>query len=527
MQPSIWLRRLDGDPEFRMLPGTEQGYYPAFSPDNQWIVFRKGVQQNAVLAKVSVAGGGATTIDNGSSAFFPHWGTPDRIVFSGPAGVFVVPAEGGTPVKVPDATVVRPFLLPDGSGVLGVKDGNVVVHNLVSGKTELLVRTGHNPAYVPTGHLLYLAEDGGLFAVPFSLRGHRVTGPPRRVLNRVAYSNASRGYSVSDNGTLLHHEGTPLGGGTFSHNLMVVAPFSGKADTLPLPKGRRLWPRFSPNGRSLAYAFTTTRGNGEEDVYTFDLVTGTNTQLTFALNHLNPIWSPDGSRILYSRDSSDAPGRLVVQNADNSGAPQVLDSVARGHLPSDWPREDLVLFSGGTPAGNLDLFTMEPKPGAKARAYLEAPWIEEQMVLSPDGKLAAFATRETGSSDVWVRDFPVPVGKWRVSPNGGSSPRWSRDGKHVYFWRSTVSPQKDTLFRARIDRTPQPVVRAPEVMATLDAAGVTNWDLHPDGKRFVVIVPDAPATATPGGGATAPQSRYLVVVNWFTELKSAFLARRQ
>jgi hypothetical protein len=67
------------------------------------------------------------------------------------------------------------------------------------------------------------------------------------------------------------------------------------------------------------------------------------------------------------------------------------------------------------------------------------------------------------------------------------------------------------------------VVRAPEFVLSLAVSGgPNNWDIHPDGKRFAVTLPDlTPAPTSGAAGATGPQaSRYLVVQNWFTELKA-------
>ena len=151
------------------------------------------------------------------------------------------------------------------------------------------------------------------------------------------------------------------------------------------------------------------------------------------------------------------------------------------------------------------------------KAYLDATWNEFDARVSPDGTLAAFTSNEAGSNDIWIRDFPVPRGKWQVSSTGGQAARWSRDGKYVYYWKS-ISVTVDSLFRVRVDRTPAVVVRAPEFVLSLAVAGsARNWDLHPDGTRFVVTVPDV--TPTSPAGAAASASRYLVVQNWFTELK--------
>jgi hypothetical protein len=84
----------------------------------------------------------------------------------------------------------------------------------------------------------------------------------------------------------------------------------------------------------------------------------------------------------------------------------------------------------------------------------------------------------------------------------------------VYFWR--IGTPIDTLFRVRIDRTPAVVVHPPERVAAINTTGVQNWDLHPDGRRFIVAVPVIEAAAPV---AAAPQSRYLILQNWFGELR--------
>ncbi len=157
--------------------------------------------------------------------------------------------------------------------------------------------------------------------------------------------------------------------------------------------------------------------------------------------------------------------------------------------------------------------------GAKPRPYLEAPWAEFEIQLSPDGKLAAITSSEAGGMDIWIRDFPVPRGKWQVSTNQLSySPRWSRDGHYVYYWR-VASALADTLFRARVERTPGIMVRAPEVVLVLDIDDVGNWDLHPDGKRLIASVADERRRGD-AGSPGQPAFRYLVVQNWFKELKA-------
>ena len=251
-ESAIYLRHLDGDPDFRKLAGTETGIQPAFSPDNQWIVFRKHGDRS--LVKISVGGGGAVTLVQGGKVdpYAPHWGASDQIIFGGPTGTFRMSASGGEVVPIPKVTARLPFLLPDGSGVLHTVAGGagVALHDFEKDTSVLLIPGGRSPVYVPTGHILYSAPDGGLFAVPFDLARRRIQGAPVRVLERVGASAISRGYSVSASGVLVQYdaEGSQSLG---SNRLVIVDPGRG-ADTVRLPSGRRTFPRFSRDGRSLA-----------------------------------------------------------------------------------------------------------------------------------------------------------------------------------------------------------------------------------------------------------------------------------
>jgi len=519
-EQAIFLRRLDGDADFRKVPGTEGASdgSPGFSPDSRWIIFRR--QSDVKLVKVAVSGGGATAIVQLSAGTFPfaHWGTAEELIFAGGPGTGPVriPAAGGRPDTLGVADAARlSFLLPDGSGVLYSTRANLLsVFDFKSDSATALIPGALNPVYIASGHLLYAAETGGLFAVPFELGSHRMGGEPVRIVDRVATGPTRRGYSVSDDGTLVYLEGETFLSALGGRTRFLVATPGGTTDTVRLPPGRRLMPRFSPDGRTLAYEFASGR-SGDTDIHTFDLVSGTATQLTFDSDNDDPIWSPDGKRIAFTKRGATTGEDLYVKPADNSGAEQALLAVPGGQNPTGWPAADTILVMS-TAAGQADLLTYSLSSG-KSTPYLQAPWAEGNLQVSPDHKLAVFASSEAGGIDIWMRDYPVAQGKWRVSSTTRSNaPRWSPDGRYVYYWVATVTGQLDTLFRVRVDRTPSVAVRAPEVVLALDVAGIENWDLHPDGKRILVTVNEA----APASAAGAPAARYLVALNWFSELKA-------
>jgi hypothetical protein len=128
-------------------------------------------------------------------------------------------------------------------------------------------------------------------------------------------------------------------------------------------------------------------------------------------------------------------------------------------------------------------------------------------------------TLESGTPEIWIRDYPVAQGKWKVASSvGGTGPRWSPDGRYLWFWR-VIPGAIDTLYKVRVDRSPGVVVRAPEPVAALSVSPADQWDLHPDGTRFIVAVDVVPPGGSPGASAeTAP--RYVVALNWFAELRA-------
>ena len=120
-----------------------------------------------------------------------------------------------------------------------------------------------------------------------------------------------------------------------------------------------------------------------------------------------------------------------------------------------------------------------------------------------------------------MRNFPDPEGKWRVSFGGGYLPRWAPDGRTLYFWRiagNAANEQPDTLFAVRVDRQPRVTIGHPEVVLVVNT-NFTGWDIHPDGEHFLVTVPYSAGGGTEAIASGDQPDRYLVVLNWFEELR--------
>ncbi len=397
--------------------------------------------------------------------------------------------------------------------MLGSREGSLTLLDLKSQLVTVLIAGGLHPVYVSTGHVLYVTPDGALNALPFDLSTHRVTGPPVQVAAKVAFTQAERGFSVSSNGTLVQRVGEPSG--MFAANtLLVVIGTDGRIDTLPLPKGTRRAPRFSPDGGRVAFVEQQAMSS---TLHVYDLRSRTDAALTFSGVATSPVWSPDGTRLAYATDSAGT-SELRVRAASNAGNEIVVRRAKTTMTLTGWTRDNQLLFTQRDSTGARDLLSMKAEVGAAATAYLASPADEQGLTVAPDGTLALFSTDESATTRVWMREFPRPIGKWLVSPRAGAVPRWSADDRSAWYWvRATPL---DTLLRVTVTAGASPSVSPPQVMAIIDASGVENWDLHPDGRRFVLAIPNRTVTAV-----GAVQAREQIVLRWFSVLSAKMSAK--
>jgi len=512
----IWIRRAD-EAHFRPVPGTEgAGWGVDFSPDGAWLVFRH-YARNALL-KVALSGGGALPIleVDSLSPVAPHWGDDGTIAFLSQAEPWRVHETGeGGAHRLPggiSANLIR--VLPDGSAALADDyTRGIYLIDFEADSARLLVPGGRAPRYVETGHLLYAPESGGLFAVPFDLRRREVTGQPTPVLDGVDQSLRIF-YDVSRTGTLVYLQGQGQGlarRGPPQRRLLFLDR-EGRADTVRLTPRPIYDPALSPDGRYIAYS---TLGAGSRDgmqIQVLDLLTGGTPEVTSEGESRVPVWSPDGTRLVVAgRRNDDSDFDLYVISLDGGEAERLL-ALPGYQEPVAWSAQDEIVFESSGASRNRDLRIMPLSDGAQPRPYLEADYSEGQLDISPDGTLAAYESGETGTTEVFVRGFPDPVGKWNVSVGPGTRPTWSPDGTELYFWR--ITPGVDSLFAVPVRRDPDFVPGPPTFLVAAENSGL-SVSVHPDGRFLVAENIDAASNAM-----RDPLSfRWLVVLNWFTELE--------
>jgi serine/threonine-protein kinase len=265
---------------------------------------------------------------------------------------------------------------------------------------------------------------------------------------------------------------------------------TGKVTTLLSKPGNYGTPRFSPDGKQLAFTLFGTKG---ADVWIYDLERDTPTQLTFTgPGQFEMAWAPDGKHIAFGSASGNTTGLWWVRS-DGSGEPQRLLEGRTLMRPQSFSPDGKHLAFDETISGQVDIFTLpldisdpdHPKPG-KPEPFLNTPFVEVDSAFSPDGRWIAYESAESGRGEIFVRPFPGPGGKWKISTEGGKFPTWSRSGRELFYLGEDdrimvagYATQGDSFVPGK----PRLWCETPIVRTGF----FRPFDLAPDGKRFAVF----------------------------------------
>ncbi|HLK46827.1 MAG TPA: winged helix-turn-helix domain-containing protein [Bryobacteraceae bacterium] len=497
-QGRLFTQRLDQS-EASEIRGTDGAAGPFFSPDGQWLAFA----QAGAFKKISIDGGspvalGAVTTNNMTAGF---WGVNSSILVNpiGIGPIFRVPAIGGKPEKVSELDTVReeashysPQMLPDGRNVLFAAGGitranmHIVAMSMADGKRKIVVERGSFPRYFitpdGTGYLAYFI-GGTLFAAPFDANRLELRGTPAPVLENIVSNVGSAGsiaqFDASRNGTAVYVRGAA------GLVRLVWMDSSGKIEPLLPQPGSYLRPKFSPDGNRVAVESPGDSG----DIWVYEWGRGTMTRLT-TTGGQGPIWTPDARYILY-RGS----GGIYYTRSDGAGMPRLLVPSKTSMFPYPFSPDGKRLVAQELDGSGWHPFTVsiesderELRAGAP-EFFLKTAGVDERTpTLSPDGRWMAYCSNESGTYQIYVRSFPDRSGKWQVSVDGGSHPLWSPDGRSLFF-RSLKNQLMVAQYTAKGSSfSPQ----RPRLWAETRLADVSlsfNYDLHPDGRRIVAVVP--------------------------------------
>jgi serine/threonine-protein kinase len=504
----IYLRALDRS-EASPIPDTEGAVNPFFSPDDQWIGFFAGGK----LKKISVSGGAALTLGDAPFPNGASWGSQGTIAFT-PTGGAPQPlthlAKGEVAQRWPDFFPGgKAVLFGTGSNAISFSNAQVAVQSFGTGERRNLIQGATYPRYASSGHLIY-AQGGSLMAVPFDAQRLTTTGATVPVVEGVMQSpiSGSAQYSLSATGSLVY----VTGGVQSAQRRLVWVSRNGSEQLLAAPAHSYFAPRLSPDGRRVAVTIT----EQDDQVWLFDVSRETLTRFTFEGNaNLNPTWTPDGKRIAFDSIKG---GSLNIfwQLADGGGGLERLSTSEYTQVPFSWsPDGQLLAFFEVNPITQRDIWVLrmgDPSASSgqvrKAQPFLRTPFDEAVPRFSPDGRWLAYTSDESGRHEIYVQPYPGPGGKWQISTEGGTEPAWNPNGREL-FYRSG-----DKMMAVDIATQPGFAAGTPRMLfeGRYEVAPVpsANYDVSPDGQRFLMVKPSEQEAAT---------TQINVVLNWFEELK--------
>jgi eukaryotic-like serine/threonine-protein kinase len=519
---ALWLRPLDGT-AVRLIPGTEGASYPFWSPDSQSIAFFSPGK----LQRVDLANGTPLPICDVRSGWGGAWTNDGQIivgVFG--SGLFRVSASGGTlsPLTTLDpsrgeALHLWPQALPRGRFLFWVqsdKPENTGVY------TASLARPDERVHLLTTdAKALYASGDDGrdylvwqragtLVAQQFDAEALQLTGEVRLLADRVATIGGGLMNAAVSGKLLLYGESGPVSQFTWfdraGKRLGVVGEPGDYGTNRLSPDGRRLVAsRPKPGGRDF-WLLETDRGVANR----FTSTPGPKSY---------PVWSPDGRTIAFG---SGAPHNLFRKAVSRGGDEQRVIQSSNFQYPSDWSRDGRYLLYMEIAAGTgTDLWILPVSPDgkvasdAKPRPYLRTQFNERSGRFSPETEpgWVAYASDESGRSEIYVDAFPEARNKVRISTGGGQFPEWSSDGRELFYLSSGLE-----LMQVSLKRRPDSIEpSSPRELFALPIPNdaVSPYEISPDSQRFLV-------RATPEKQAGQPLT---LIVNWPALMKKGAAAR--
>jgi Tol biopolymer transport system component/tRNA A-37 threonylcarbamoyl transferase component Bud32 len=521
----LLTRRLDQSQPVE-LAGSEGAYSPFFAPSGQWVAFFAGGR----LKKTQIDGGKPVILCEAPAGRGGSWGEDGNIIaaLDSQVGLSLVPSEGGKVVSLttlgPGENTHRwPQVLPGGKIVLftsnttfaNFDEASIGAVSLADHTRKIvLARAGMYPRYVPSGHVIYVT-NGTLFAVAFDPATLEVRGRPSAVVEDVS-NDTTYGFprlDFSATGMLLYRRGRTEGVRTVHW-----MDSSGRMEALEIEAALYQFPRVSPDGSKVIWMINQGQS---ADLWIYDWQRGSKTRLTDGKSvYAYPAWSPNGQYVVFSSS-----GGMFWTRADGAGKPQPLTVSKALQRPTSFaPDSRRLVFSELNPAGGLIQTVLLDGASGQLRASSPEVFLQTSSALpfpafSPDGRWLAYADAESGSYEVYVRAFPDRGTRWPISSGGGTMPVWSRNGREL-FYRTEDSRIMVATYTVRGDTF---VADKPRVWSEKRLANtglVPNFDLAPDGKRFVVLMPPGGAGPTDGPGHVT------LVMNFFDELRRIAPATR-
>jgi Tol biopolymer transport system component len=271
------------------------------------------------------------------------------------------------------------------------------------------------------------------------------------------------------------------------------------------PRGEYGSLSIAPDGKRVA-AERVNQKTGDDEIWIIELSTGRSFPLTLS-RVSGPVWSPDGTRVAFTRMDPSGHGDIFVRPSNASGSEEGLLVAKRQSgqwAVTDWSADGrfiLLAIQGGATANN-DLWTL-PLDDRQPRPFLQSSFNKTDAKFSPDGRWVAYTSDESGTSQIYVQSFPERTFGSQVSVAGGSQPRWRRDGKELFF---LAADRK--LMAVQVRTVPAFEAGVPVTLFELPNED-SHYDVTADGQRFLIT----------RGLRELPPSPINVRLNWMAGLR--------
>ncbi len=246
-------------------------------------------------------------------------------------------------------------------------------------------------------------------------------------------------------------------------------------------------------------------------MWVYDIARGVKPLLSTAPegDDFHPVWSPSGEEVAFS--SNRAGNFDIFLTPADGGGEELLLATADNEVANDWSRDgNHLLVNITVPETADDLWYLERNGagnGWEPHPFLQTPSNEYYAKFSPDGRYVAYVSDRSGQVEIYVRPFPEGSPEVTASSNGGTKPRWRRDGKELLYLEGNkvmaVSVSMDPSFSAG---SPTLLFEHPSLE---DRLFEYQYDVSADGQRFVLTEP----------AGEAPEPSIHVVQNWYEEFR--------
>ena len=439
---AIWIRSLNQtNPE--KLPGTEGGVRPFWSADGRSV----GFVVESRLRRIEVASGVVQTICTclRGDLTGASWNSDNIILFTpmNRAPLYRVTATGGTPEPVTSLDASRnenshrwPQFLPDGRHFLFTarsdvtKNTGIYLGSLDSQERQWVLEAQSSGRYVPPGYLLF-AKERTLLAQPFDVSSRQLSGEPVSIAAGILHNTIGAGaaFSTSADGNVLAF--------VEPANVARQLRWVDRTGQASIVEADGPWDQLAlaADGKTAAVVRADPT-SGNRDIWLVDLAAGRAVRWTdHAANDWFPTWSPDGRHLAFASDRLGA-SSIFRRPVEGSGVEELVVGAAPlegNRFPSEWLPDGRIVFHQDNREAPQDLWTTSATPGGEGTTVLRrSSFVNGDGRFSPDGQWLAYVSDEAGTLDIYVASKDGDM-KRRISPAGGSHPRWNDGGRELLY----------------------------------------------------------------------------------------------